>query len=374
MFDYRLKDVFTDYVNNDDFIFNRINNNGITEKMVNYKDWNNIDDNTIVYFSLDDYTLLYGRPYDEATGSNVSYYYYFGYLVKRDSTRTVNYYGTLYYTNSDKMFSFRFASQLDGGGIGSFIQKFSVNDIVIIDGKRYIPIKWEQERFFNILSYYGGMQTEILDYNLIENTGYFLKEEQTIYPWCTSTMDFEYIYSHSGDKLIAPLVYKLLEDDKTITSQNLDKIVNIIKNKYIDKWNKLYQALVIDDYNPIENYSMVEVETPNITKTYHREQNTNIEVSDDGESTSSVYGFNSSTPTPSGKAEVDNTRTTSGNKDDNFQDGNDTETGTREKTRSGNIGVTTTQQMLEQEIEIKKHNFYDIVYGDIDNVITLEIY
>lgn len=192
--------------------------------------------------------------------------------------------------------------------------------------------------------------------------------------WYNDTLDFEYLYSHSGDKLISPFVYKLLEQNKTILETNLNKIANVLKTKYLDKWNKLYQALVDDDYNPIENYSMTEVETPNITKTYHREQNTNIEVSDDGESNSSVYAFNSSTPTPSGKAEVDNTRTTSGNKDDNYQDGEDTESGTREKTRSGNIGVTTTQQMLEQEIEIKKHNFYDIVYGDIDNVIALDIY
>jgi len=192
--------------------------------------------------------------------------------------------------------------------------------------------------------------------------------------WYDSCLDFDYLYSHSGDKLISPLVYKLLEENKTILETKLNKIVDIISTRYLDKWNKLYQALVVTQYDPIENYSMNELETPNITKTYHREQNTNLEVKDDGESTSSVYAFNSSTPTPSGKAEVDNTRTTSGDKDDNYQDGTDTETGTRSKRRTGNIGVTTTQQMLEQEIEIKKHNFYDIVYGDIDNVIALEIY
>lgn len=192
--------------------------------------------------------------------------------------------------------------------------------------------------------------------------------------WYDDILDFDYLYSHSGDKLISPLVYKLLEEDKTILETNINKIVTIVSTRYLDKWNKLFQALVVADYNPIENYNMYEKETPDITKTYHREQNTNLEVKDDGENNSSVYAFNSVSAKPSGKVEVDNTRTTSGDVDDNYQDGEDTETGTRELERSGNIGVTTTQQMLEQEIEIKKHNFYDIVYEDIDNIIALEIY
>ena len=47
---------------------------------------------------------------------------------------------------------------------------------------------------------------------------------------------------------------------------------------------------------------------------------------------------------------------------------------TRELKRSGNIGVTTTQQMLQQERELWDWNYYNTVFKDIDNLLTLMIY
>ena len=46
----------------------------------------------------------------------------------------------------------------------------------------------------------------------------------------------------------------------------------------------------------------------------------------------------------------------------------------RELTRFGNIGVTTTQQMMKQEIELWQWNFFETVFADIDNFLTIPIY
>ena len=46
----------------------------------------------------------------------------------------------------------------------------------------------------------------------------------------------------------------------------------------------------------------------------------------------------------------------------------------RTLTRSGNIGVTTNQQMLQSEIELRKWNFFLSVFNDIDSMLTLSIY
>lgn len=43
-------------------------------------------------------------------------------------------------------------------------------------------------------------------------------------------------------------------------------------------------------------------------------------------------------------------------------------------TRAGNIGVMTTQQMFEQEIEIRRNLFFETVFSDIDYVLTIPIY
>lgn len=58
-----------------------------------------------------------------------------------------------------------------------------------------------------------------------------------------------------------------------------------------------------------------------------------------------------------------------------MQSGRDNTLHTHTLNRSGNIGVTTTQQMIESEITLRRHNFFnDIVFPDIDKAISLYIY
>ena len=45
-----------------------------------------------------------------------------------------------------------------------------------------------------------------------------------------------------------------------------------------------------------------------------------------------------------------------------------------ELTRTGNIGVTTSQQMIESEIKLWDWNFIDNVFKDIAEILTLPIY
>ncbi len=55
--------------------------------------------------------------------------------------------------------------------------------------------------------------------------------------------------------------------------------------------------------------------------------------------------------------------------------GSDTHTRNYELTRSGNIGVTTSQQMIESERALWMWNFFrNVVFPDIDRVLTLPIY
>ena len=43
-------------------------------------------------------------------------------------------------------------------------------------------------------------------------------------------------------------------------------------------------------------------------------------------------------------------------------------------TRSGNIGVTTSQQMIQSERDLWQWNFFESVFTDLDYVLTLQIY
>ena len=113
-----------------------------------------------------------------------------------------------------------------------------------------------------------------------------------------------------------------------------------IANQYT--WQKLYDTMVVE-YNPIWNVDA------NVTI----DRNT----SGSGNATDAVKGFNSNT-----WAESDKTDTTSEAEEDVYE------------RRTGNIGVTTTQQMLEQERKIAEFNIISYIAQSFKQRFCLLIY
>lgn len=217
----------------------------------------------------------------------------------------------------------------------------------------------------------------------LTNGGIFKKIQGTSgqpFTWLDSTLalvlDKKYYLAHSGEKTINPYFTTLLklEDDEVI-ADSLQELANNIIATFKNKWGRLYTALVDKTYNPIENYNMEQVRTPNLQRDIESKQKTDISVTTDAENNASTYGFNSASAVPSGKNEGDSTVTTEGSLEDNKTVTQDKETGTDTLTRHGNIGVTTNQQMLEAEVSLRNsYIFYDIVMADVDGILTLAIY
>ena len=113
-----------------------------------------------------------------------------------------------------------------------------------------------------------------------------------------------------------------------------------IANQYT--WQKLYDTMVVE-YNPIWN----------VDATVTIDRNT----SGSGNATDAVKGFNSNT-----WAESDKTDTTSEAEEDVIE------------RRTGNIGVTTTQQMLEQERKIADFNMISFIAQSFKQRFCLLIY
>ena len=210
-------------------------------------------------------------------------------------------------------------------------------------------------------------------------------------PWITGRaqiLDQMYIGAHSGDKAPSPLLERMSKGG-ALTHDDIVNLVNILYTMYSSKWARLY-GVTLAEYNPIENYSMTEVTTPNITRTEtpnitrhgSLSTKTDITVSSDADSTTDIYGFNSVDPVPQGESLASSTVNTKGLSDANGSTTLESESGTRtytehgtsELTRSGNIGVTTSQQMLDSEIKLWQWNFYESVFKDLDKVLTTPKY
>ena len=154
-------------------------------------------------------------------------------------------------------------------------------------------------------------------------------------------------YTRSGFRTISPLFEQILKiEDITSRYETLGSILN---QRFSDKWQRLYETFK-KEYNPIHNYNMNEKVN----------SKTKYEVTE--KSADNVYGFNSQDSV--GNNENESSREVVSNADDN-------ETTTE---RSGNIGVTTTQKMINEEINVRKYILLEEIYKDIDSILTLKIF
>lgn len=171
------------------------------------------------------------------------------------------------------------------------------------------------------------------------------------YAWTANDdIDRAYILEH-GERILSPLALALYQES---ASSFIARAADIVDSVFNNKWTRLYEASRLK-YEPIENYSMIE------------EENTGRdEITDTiAFNNASQYGFNSNYAAPSSTAQGSGGSHVEADFNKNH----------RKLTRSGNIGVTTSQQMIESEIELWQWVFIrDVVFKDLNELFTLHIY
>lgn len=126
---------------------------------------------------------------------------------------------------------------------------------------------------------------------------------------------------------------------------------------------KLWQGFTAE-YNPIENYDRHEdsTETPNITHTL-------VNSGEDASTNEAdVQGYNATEYVPNSRTKSNGTSSTNGT---------DTETGTRAYTSRihGNIGVTTSAQMLEGELALRRSlDIYALIAAEFETDNLIQVY
>ena len=175
---------------------------------------------------------------------------------------------------------------------------------------------------------------------------------------------YDFLYFHNSYSKIISFLYEEVVENASLMSVLISSIIE----RYKDKWNRLYDSLITQQYNPLENYSMEESEKSKVANV--DSVKTNSSDSGTANSTNDNYGFNSITAQPATKS----TTTTSATSTNNV-DGTKTTDSDKTLTRKGNIGVTTSQQMLESEVILRnKYLFQDIIFKDLDDILMLDIY
>lgn len=234
----------------------------------------------------------------------------------------------------------------------------------------------------------------------------FLATQATM-PWASaenvdnSVLDIAYFGNHSGGKFCAPLVKLLINDDGVVPDAARITLAKILISKYLTNWNNLWETNVAV-YSPIHNYDMYEerdlaTTDDNVETTDGELSRTGteglthgmVETTQHGRTEDNVnykYGLNT---TEYQQNRSDENVSTEGGTTTTTDSGTDTTTrnlvdstdqtvkedneGTEheETHRYGNIGVTTTQKLLQEERNLWLWNFFDEVFNDLDKELAL---
>lgn len=170
----------------------------------------------------------------------------------------------------------------------------------------------------------------------------------------------------------------------------MKQMIGVWSQKQLGVWTELYDTTQYV-YNPIWNkdgtitdletrdLAATEDVTDNMDRVDNLEDKNTRNLSDTN--SRDVYGYNSATPAPESKETASGTGTNTfghtGRQDvDHTIDRDTTDTGTikHEITEQGNIGVTSTQQLIQEQRELVKFNLIDYIIADFVKRFCIMVY
>lgn len=199
---------------------------------------------------------------------------------------------------------------------------------------------WDRDTIFTDLNNPKFISPIIAYFNgLISDSG-------RSYP-VNDVIDLDFNINKLQNSYISPIAEYIIDNSQNPVSE----IINIFTTKFYEKYEKMFKIFA-SDYNPIENYNSVEdIQRDNTVGGL----NGNTIVSNSG-----IYAYNSSSLSDTDEQ----TTTTKGE-----------ESETTHSTKSGNIGVVSTQDMILQTNEVySKINIIDLIYKDMIGILSLDIF
>lgn len=141
--------------------------------------------------------------------------------------------------------------------------------------------------------------------------------------------------------------------------------IGMWSRKHQYNWKKLYDTTLLE-YNPIENYDRME--EWNDTDTESGSSTFTNEIMNSGTVTEQNTAFNAGLADHA--KEISDNDTTNNGSGTNKSDAKHTRSGRTH----GNIGVTTSQQMIQSEREVAMFNIYDIIAESFVENFCLMVY
>jgi len=186
---------------------------------------------------------------------------------------------------------------------------------------------------------------------------------------------FENLYLPTGvdrEKMIDTIILESAELECIYPAPGfLKKAISLWSATRAMSWDRFYHATLLE-YNPIENYDRQESETTTGNREHSGKDTSVLSGQSSTNELNKTAGFDSANM-------VDRESTTASGTESNSNELTHGEKISDEGSRTlrvhGNIGVTTSQAMLESELDIsKKINIYDYIAEEFKNRFCIMIY
>lgn len=171
---------------------------------------------------------------------------------------------------------------------------------------------------------------------------------------------------------------KTSDESKSVTNNSGTETLDGKEHETTDVQygKKIHTDSETDDYMYAFNSSDKTPTTVEISTSDERQSGNDVTTRDlKADNTTQTTGKTDTTSDSNGSVNsTGNTKVkTSETTKDNTKDDNEEKELTK-RTRKGNIGQNTFQELLRQEFELWKWNFYKQVFDDVDKIITLPLY
>lgn len=194
-----------------------------------------------------------------------------------------------------------------------------------------------------------------------------------------------YYLNKSGEKTLSTQILNEYEDVLNVHIKRF--VVTEIRNKFENKWDRIWESIILN-YKPQSpfNVDYKEKITDDLTSSTIRNgtektnsKGTDKTINSTEESVNAINSFNNGNVVPSDKStttlsdesqNTDNSESTTTNSE-NYTRQNPK---TREYSRSGNIGNKSITQLLNEDIEFRRIQMWDIMCSDLDTIFTTSIY
>lgn len=150
----------------------------------------------------------------------------------------------------------------------------------------------------------------------------------------------------------------------------LKRAIEIWSNSNQIEWNKLYNTMTVE-YNPIWNVDADIQDVETIKGNSNSVDNRDITNTGSGSDIKSVKGFNSNSWAEAEKNDIKSTNKT----DDDLTHEEETNTErSYTQRRTGNIGVTATQDLIQKEREVAVFNMIEYITESFKERFCLMVY